>query len=101
MREEQEDGNVLEHLQVKPSAINVNSKKNNYKGVGSSILKSLKKVYNQITLVSINNENIEKFYKDNGFIEFACAKGNFIWYKNILLRLKLKFQNFKDKTGIF
>jgi hypothetical protein len=101
MREEQEDGNVLEHLQVKPSAININSNNRKYKKVGSSILKSLKKVYNQIALVSVNNPNIEKFYKDNGFIEFADAKGNYIWYKNIILRLKLKFQNFRNRTGIF
>ena len=101
MREEQEEGNVLSHIQVKPSAININSGSNKYKKTGYSMLKSLKKLYNQISLVSVRDDNIEKFYKDNGFVEYAEFPGNFVWYKNIFKRYKLKVQNFFNRAGMF
>ena len=91
----------LYHLQVKPDSINVNSDgKNNYKFVGSSILKLLKKIYSNIFLYSENNPNIQKFYNDNGFIADYTFERRYHWSSNIFKRLKYRLDNIRYKLGI-
>ena len=93
MREQQLDGNELSYLQVKPTARNLNSPYKMYKGVGSSVIKGLKKTYDQIYLTSIEDENTEMFYKNRGFIPVLKQVGDFVWYKNNLKKLKQHLDN--------
>ena len=95
------DEDFLYHLQVKPDAINVDSDgKNNYKYVGSSILKSLKKLYSNIFLFSEISPNIQKFYMDNGFIRDYMYERRYHWSSDVLKRLKYHLENIKYKLGI-
>ena len=95
------DEDFLYHLQVKPDAINVDSNgKNNYKYVGSSILKSLKKIYSDIFLYAEDNQKIQKFYRDNGFIADYMYERRYHWSSNIFKRLKYRLENIRYKLGI-
>lgn len=87
------------HLQVKPSAINVNNLKNKYKHVGSSILKSLKKIYKRMSVFADDNPNIVQFYIRNGFIEDYQGKNHLSWNSNIFERLKIKINAYLCKYG--
>ena len=92
----------LYHLQVKPEAINVNNPnpQKEYKHVGTSILNSLKKVYKNIFLYSEDSPNIEKFYRDNGFIEEYIFNRRFYWSSNFFNRLKIYLHNKFNIWGI-
>ena len=91
---------IIYHLQVKPSAMNVNNNKNkNYKHVGCGILDSLKKIYKNMSLYSDNNPNIKIFYKINGFIEDLKGSNHFSWSSNIFRRLKMKYDRFMLSLG--
>lgn len=91
----------LYYLQVNPDAMNVNSDgKNSYKHVGSSILKSLKKIYSDMFLYSEDNPNIEKFYQNNGFIEDYILERHYHWSSNIFKRAKYHLVNAISKIGL-
>ena len=91
----------LYYLQVKPDAININNTgKKIYKHVGTSIIKSLKKVYKNISLYSENSPNIMKFYKKNGFIEDSAAERHYLWSSNIFKRLKIHYNKKINQWGI-
>ncbi len=90
----------INHLQVKPEAINVNKKDNKYKYIGSSILSSLKKVYKSLSLDSEDDKNIEAFYRRNGFFDDYTRDGRFIWHSDIIKRIKLCIDKFLRKAGI-
>ena len=103
MREEEAGQGIhlLNFLQVRPNAINVNQKyKVNYKYVGSGILTSLKKIYNKIYLFSENDENIEKFYQKNGFTDDYKGSRHYTWDSNPFKRLLLKIRKFRLEKGI-
>ena len=96
------DFNWLYYLQVNPKAININktNSSNQYKYVGTSILKSLKKIYNNISLYSVNIPPIIKFYKDNGFIKDFIGENHYLWTSNLLKRLKIYYEQFMHASGI-
>lgn len=79
----------LYRLQVKPEATNVNNNNKIYNYVGTNIIKSLKKIYKNISLFSIKNPNIEKFYKNNGFIEDYRGEKHYVWTSNLITRFKI------------
>ena len=84
----------LYRLQVKPEAINVNQQnKKQYQKVGSAILDSLKQIYSNISLFSINSINVERFYRKNGFIMDYRHDGRFIWSDSLIERVKMHFSN--------
>ena len=84
----------LTHLQVKPEAINVNKKDNQYKKVGTEILNSLKGIYDRISLYSVNNYNVERFYRRNHFIDDYKNCGRFVWSSKLFDRIKYHIKNF-------
>ena len=93
---------ILNHLQVRPNAMNVNQlNKTNYKYIGSSILTSLKKIYKHISLSTDGNENVERFYKHNGFIDEYKGSGDFRWSKNPIKRLLYRITKFGLETGLW
>ena len=104
MRQDEKDSKFRElcHLQVNPSAININSKaaKKSYKGVGSSILTSLKKYYDYISLISVDNINIENFYLKNNFIRDYTQQNRFLWSHDFIEMLKIHFNNLRVWSGI-
>ena len=64
----------LENIQSKPDCVySINPE---YKYIGSGILNSLKKLYNEISLTSSNR----KFYVKNGFKEIT--KNHYVWKNN-------------------
>ena len=80
---------ILEYMQIKPEAINVNKKKDiKYKGSGSVLLNSLKQIYNKIVLNAVADENIYKFYKRNGFRRSLFSMNTFIWHCNPVTFIK-------------
>ena len=87
----------LWHLQVKPSAINVNNKNKQYKYVGSSMLDSLKKIYKNMSLCSDDNKNIKEFYKKNNFVEYYEGRNHFSWSSNLFTMLKIRIKALKNK----
>ena len=103
MRKDEHDPEniILYHLQARPSAMNVNKTgRVNYKHVGSSILSSLKKIYDDISLFSDKDDNIENFYRRNGFIDAFKGSRHFVWNKNPFKRLIYKIEKFRLETGI-
>jgi hypothetical protein len=103
MRKEENTPNefLLRYLQVRPSAMNVNQKyKVNYKYVGTAILKSLKKIYNTISLQADNDKNIKNFYKHDGFIPDFEGSRHYMWSKNPFKRIKQRILKFRLETGI-
>ena len=91
----------LYYLQVKPQAINVNnSESKSYKHVGKSIIASLKKIYKNISLYSEDNDNIEKFYQSNGFIQDYTGVKHYVWSSNIFRMLKVRYESFRLHIGI-
>ena len=92
---------LLNFLQVRPNAMNVNQKhKVNYKYIGSGILASLKKIYNKIYLFAENDKNIENFYKRNGFIDDYSGSRHYTWDSSPFKRLLLKIRKFRLEKGI-
>lgn len=71
-------GAFLDYFQVKPDL--------NNKGLGSSILDSLKRIYNKISLMPLQDEKVIKFYKKNGFYEYPEKSNFYMWYKDIFER---------------
>ena len=103
MREDRYDSEntLLRYLQVRPGAMNVNQKHRiNYKYIGSAILKSLKPIYDNISLFADSNENIEAFYKHNGFIEDFKGAKHYSWSNNVFKRFCLRIRKFRLETGI-
>ena len=93
---------LLRYLQVRPSAMNVNQKyKVNYKYVGTAILKSLKKIYNTISLQADNDKNIKNFYKHNGFIPDFEGSRHYWWSSNPIKRLKFRIEKLQRESGIW
>ena len=90
---------ILQHIQVKPSAININNRNKKYKQVGCGIINSLKKIYKNMSLYSENSPNIKKFYEYNGFIEDYKGDNHYSWSSNIFRRLKIKFDRFMLSSG--
>lgn len=69
----------IEYIQVKPSMIYFVHPK--YKGIGTAILASLKKMYDSITCVPLSEKSVKDFYKRNGFVKQADSKYRFFWEK--------------------
>ena len=93
------ENRILQHLQVKPSAINLeNNDKKTYKRTGTAILTSLKKIYNNISLFA-DSPSTEKFYKKNGFIEDFFCHGHMVWSSNIFKMIKLRINRFLMQNG--
>ena len=92
---------ILNHIQVRPNAINVNqTNKLAYKHVGSAILESLKKIYKDISLVAVEDDNVYGFYKRNGFIDDFNGSRHFQWSSNIFKRAMLRIAKFRREYGI-
>jgi hypothetical protein len=91
------------HIQVRPDAINVNNDSiSTYKKTGTSMLKSLKKIYSDITVQSEDNPNTEAFYEWNGFIrDYRSGENYFSWSSDIYKRAKLKINKFIYEHGLF
>ncbi len=85
----------LYHLQVKPTAISINGTNKSYKKVGTSIVRSLQKMYKTITLFSDKTPEVKKFYENLGFIEDYCGEDHYTWSSNLLKKLKIRFDKFK------
>lgn len=103
MREDKYDSEntLLRYLQVRPGAINVNQKHRiNYKYVGSTILKSLKQIYDNISLFADNDKHIEAFYKKNGFISDFKGARHYAWSKNIIKRLRMHIEKIRMEISI-
>ena len=103
MREDEAEQGIhlLNFLQVRPNAMNVNQKyKVIYKHIGSGILTSLKKIYNRIHLHSENDENVEKFYQKNGFIDDYKGSMHYTWDRNPFKRFLLRIKKFRLEKGI-
>lgn len=89
----------LYYLQVKPEAMNTEKGKNKgYQYVGTSMIKSLKKIYHNISLFSADSPFLENFYRNNGFIEDYTLTRHYLWSSNILRRLKIRLDNFIHKS---
>ena len=87
--------NNLYRLQVNPEVININQPKQvKYQHAGSSMLKSLKKIYNKISLYSVDDPKIEQFYINHGFIRDYKHDGHFLWSSNLFERIKLMIDEF-------
>ena len=87
----------LHYLQVNPKAINVNQTGDkNYKLVGRKMIKSLKKIYKRIALDSADSPNIEKFYQNNCFIKDYRTEGRYLWSSNIIERIMIRIDNFRN-----
>lgn len=92
---------LLHYLQVRPGAKHVNQKhKVNYKYVGTTILKSLKNIYKDISLFADSDNNVIKFYKKNGFIDDFDGSRHFVWSISLLKRISLRIRKFRLETGI-
>ena len=90
----------LHYLEVKYDAIKVGSEsKNKYKYAGSTILSSLKKIYKNISLFSVRHPNIEKFYRQNGFIEDYMGCNHYVWNSSKLKMMLIKFKKFRLQFG--
>lgn len=90
----------LYYLQVKPEAMNMGKDKNEgYQSVGTSVIKSLKKIYHNISLFSADSPYVENFYKKNGFIEDYMLTRHYLWSSNVLRRMKIRVDNFIHKYG--
>ena len=91
----------LYYLQVKPEAMNTEKGKNKgYQYVGTSMIKSLKKIYHNISLFSADSPFLENFYRNNGFIEDYTLTRHYLWSSNILRRLKIRLDNFIHKSRV-
>lgn len=74
-------GGFLDYLQVKPEFVyNI---KPEYKGVGTAIINSLKKIYYKISLTSANSKSVKNFYERNEFMEYPKDSCFFTWYRDI------------------
>ncbi len=69
----------LDYIQVKPNYVYDYCPQ--FKGVGSAILNSVKKLYNQIKLRPSQTESVLKFYARNGFREHSNEGILLIWDK--------------------
>jgi hypothetical protein len=103
MRKEKDfpDYDSLYYLQVKPQVMNITGYDNkSYKYTGTSIIKSLKKIYHNISLFSADSPNVENFYRKNGFIKDYMLTRHYLWSSNPLKRLKIQILNFRFEYGI-
>ena len=95
------DYDWLYYLQVKPKAINISGQDNKtYQHTGTSMIKSLKKIYKNISLFSADSPYLEEYYKRNGFIEDLEYTRHYLWSSNIFKRLKLRIKKFILQLGI-
>ena len=70
----------INRFQTKPDY--VYKKDLEYSGIGTSILNSLKEMYNKISAISESDQSVRKFYERNGFYETSKGSNFFIWYKD-------------------
>lgn len=90
----------LHYLQVKPDFINIdNSDKKKYKNVGKAIVKSLKKIYSNISLYSDDIKSVKEFYERNGFISDYSTINHYSWSSNFFTRLKIRFNAYMMRQG--
>lgn len=75
----------IEHLQVNPDIIYVN--KPDYRGVGTGVLNSLKKLTDKISLFPSSEKSVRDFYEKNGFFEYPVGVNIFTWAKDLFPRL--------------
>lgn len=84
IRETGDNSMFIENLQVHPNI--VYRRCANYRGVGTGILNSLKKICNMITLFSAKEKSVQDFYKRNDFFEYPPDSNIYVWIKNIFDR---------------
>lgn len=91
---------ALYRLQVREEARTINNPKNKtYKKVGSSILASLKNIYQNISLFSDGGTALEQFYTKNNFIKDSAYPTRFLWSSDYLMKLKIYFENIRKRLG--
>ena len=73
------EGIFLDYILKAPKKIQ--KKMGDFCKIGETMLNSLKKLYKgeKITLISLSNDNVQNFYKRNGFKEHPCG-GNVFTY---------------------
>ena len=79
---------ILYHLQVKPSAQNLNKQSSEYKHVGVGFVRGLQHVYNKISLTSVRDDNVRGFYRFLGFRESFLVADRYSWRLGFLGKLK-------------
>jgi hypothetical protein len=72
---------VLNFLQVRPDAQNVNSKSPKYNGVGTVMVKRLQKIYDKIESDIVPDENVINFYTNLGFVKDGTGEYGYSWQK--------------------
>ena len=76
--------NILGHIKYIQGNPEYTYKKNStYKGVGSTLLDTLKEMYNHITLKSEKSYSVKQFYRKNNFIEEPKNSCSFKWSRDI------------------
>lgn len=70
----------INRFQTKPEYIY--GYKPEYKGVGTSILNSLKEMCNKISAISEDDKSTRSFYERNGFYETSKGSNFYTWYKD-------------------
>ncbi len=70
---------LIEHIQVNPQYLYKEGTK--FKGLGTAILNSLKKIKNKISCYPASEESVKTFYTKNGFIKEPNASNYYIWQK--------------------
>ena len=70
------NGTFIEHIQTKPELIYGNAPE--YKGVGTAILNSIKRLTSKISCFPAKEKSAKDFYKKNGFVEYHQC---YVWYK--------------------
>ncbi|MCM1266099.1 MAG: GNAT family N-acetyltransferase [Candidatus Gastranaerophilales bacterium] len=79
---ETDNNNKLELLQTNPTYISKNNPKSKYKGIGTSILDSLKALSEGKAIECFSAEDAITFYQNNGFVhnDEYKSKNPQIWY---------------------
>lgn len=68
----------IEHIQVKPSMIY--RIKPSYKGVGTGMINSLKRMFDKISCIPLREQSVKNFYLKNGFMPSVNDEKCFVWY---------------------
>lgn len=79
----------IEHIEGKPEYVNEINRR--YNEIGTSMLKSLKKFYNVITLTARKSKAVSNFYIKNEFVETSENSGFFVWIKDAFLDFNSMF----------
>lgn len=70
----------IEHIQTNPEFLGI--KKPEYKGIGTAILNSLKKISDQISCFPASGKSVKDFYKKNGFKKQPNSSNFYTWERD-------------------